>query len=648
MKRRIGFRIALLLSLSVLFPGACGGGGAGGATDSGGGSADVPAQTDTGTQRDVATGADVAAEETIACTPRCGQRECGDDGCGGSCGSCFDAGGQRAPELCIEGRCCLPDCLGRDCGDDGCGGSCGSCFRSGVLAPDLCRDGQCCTPDCFGNQCGDDGCGGSCGSCGPGLECSEFGRCEPPCEPDCEGRCCGGDGCGGSCEDTCGAELAECDPDSCGCVRRYPICDDAPVVLPDCPALEPAPTTPAGVAAFTRDNALPLYCTSAEGERRSLAALVADAGEARLIMFGEVHGSAELGHVSADLFEALVRAGAVNAVGMEMGFDLTGPMNTYVQTGGGPLVHSYGFDYFPPDLFATTLLRRARALWEEGFAIHAFGVDSPMRLAHVNEELEAIADRLSPEAGALVRELMPEPVELWEMPPGDYAARADAYHEHVVAHQATICEGLAPEDCARIVQLSDAFWIGHTHMSDFDRMSEAELIDFFDRREQLIFAVYRWNFADTERRVYAHMGAAHTCTSGDGDTYGGVNAGGFLQRDYPPTEGRVYSTHVAWGDGSAINYGGIIYDQPAEPALVANAMEDAEGDEYAISLKRPGEGCVTNPLETGLRQVYYFAPYSDCYDTLVYVRQLTPERGHKSASHPIVERLLRRRDIARR
>ena len=91
------------------------------------------------------------------CTPNCYNKQCGDDGCGGSCGECPDGG------MCsLGGKCnCSPDCTDLECGDDGCGGSCGYCIE-----PAVCTEGTCvCTPDCTGKICGDDGCGGSCGSC---------------------------------------------------------------------------------------------------------------------------------------------------------------------------------------------------------------------------------------------------------------------------------------------------------------------------------------------------------------------------------------------------------------------------------------------------------------------------------------------------
>ena len=61
---------------------------------------------------------------------------------------------------CQNGAClCAPDCTNKHCGDDGCGGSCGTCPTGETCA----ANGQClCAPDCAGKECGDDGCGGEC------------------------------------------------------------------------------------------------------------------------------------------------------------------------------------------------------------------------------------------------------------------------------------------------------------------------------------------------------------------------------------------------------------------------------------------------------------------------------------------------------
>ncbi len=131
------------------------------------------------------------------CVPSCLDKECGSDGCDGSCGECTGAG-----ESCVGGLCevCEPDCDGLDCGDDGCGGSCGEC------ADGDCVQGVCegpCEPVCDGKVCGADQCGGSCGDCAGDQTCSASGQCIDPgvCDPvaNCAGKECGTDGCGGVC-----------------------------------------------------------------------------------------------------------------------------------------------------------------------------------------------------------------------------------------------------------------------------------------------------------------------------------------------------------------------------------------------------------------------------------------------------------------
>ena len=79
---------------------------------------------------------------------------------------------------------CIPDCAGKECGDDGCSGSCGDC-AGGELCNGLatCYDPSNCVPDCAEGsiECGDDGCGGSCGMCSGGDTCNNIsGQCVSP------------------------------------------------------------------------------------------------------------------------------------------------------------------------------------------------------------------------------------------------------------------------------------------------------------------------------------------------------------------------------------------------------------------------------------------------------------------------------------
>ena len=105
---------------------------------------------------------------------------------------------------------CEPVCQGKECGTDGCGGSCGSCPGA---AP-YCMEGKCkvqCTPHCEGKECGDNGCGGSCGNCPATYECGDAGLCVEEAPPDdgCEAQ--SHPGCGGCiCEVCVCALMPEC------------------------------------------------------------------------------------------------------------------------------------------------------------------------------------------------------------------------------------------------------------------------------------------------------------------------------------------------------------------------------------------------------------------------------------------------------
>ena len=71
---------------------------------------------------------------------------------------------------------CTRDCEGKSCGDDGCGGICGTCAEG-----DFCDDTQNCAPcepDCENKECGDDTCGGTCGDgCAEGEVCDASRQC---------------------------------------------------------------------------------------------------------------------------------------------------------------------------------------------------------------------------------------------------------------------------------------------------------------------------------------------------------------------------------------------------------------------------------------------------------------------------------------
>jgi hypothetical protein len=176
-------------------------------------------------------------------TCSCSGRQCGDNGCGTSCGACGPNQTCNASGQCESsggGGGCTASCGGRQCGSDGCGGSCGACGANQTCN----ASGQCessgggggCTPSCGGRQCGDDGCGGTCGTCGDGQTCNG-GTCEagePAC--GCQGKACGDDGCGQNCG-FCGPGLT-CEANQCVSGAADPAPGGADATLPpqECPA----------------------------------------------------------------------------------------------------------------------------------------------------------------------------------------------------------------------------------------------------------------------------------------------------------------------------------------------------------------------------------------------------------------------------
>jgi hypothetical protein len=97
----------------------------------------------------------------------------------GQCVECVADADCGSGKQCRNSKCaCVPQCTGKQCGSDGCSGSCGSC----ALGTTCNSAGTCaCAPSCFAKSCGPDGCNGSCGTCPPGQGCNAFGSCATLC-----------------------------------------------------------------------------------------------------------------------------------------------------------------------------------------------------------------------------------------------------------------------------------------------------------------------------------------------------------------------------------------------------------------------------------------------------------------------------------
>ena len=112
-----------------------------------------------------------------ACVVHCDGRQCGDDGCGGSCGTC--SGGK----VCESGQCgCKANdhkacCESAVCWYDSCGAQGGKVVDCQYGCDGGTNQCKACIPACSGKQCGDDGCGGDCApGCTGGKVCAS-GTC---------------------------------------------------------------------------------------------------------------------------------------------------------------------------------------------------------------------------------------------------------------------------------------------------------------------------------------------------------------------------------------------------------------------------------------------------------------------------------------
>jgi hypothetical protein len=158
---------------------------------------------------------------TVTCAPNCTTtgKTCGDDGCGGSCGTCSGTTPicNTKTDQCVDK--CTPDCTDKECGDDGCSGSCPNMCTT-IPYTTCSTEGACvCTPDCGSRVCGmDPVCETlNCGTCsGTTPKCDSNGQCVTNCTPNCNGKECGDDGCGGSCG-SCGGTNQQCTNGNCTC-----------------------------------------------------------------------------------------------------------------------------------------------------------------------------------------------------------------------------------------------------------------------------------------------------------------------------------------------------------------------------------------------------------------------------------------------
>lgn len=185
-----------------------------GAADTGNAIDAVDEDDGTGPILTIADDADLGVDAAPAATPcvaDCKDKECGNDGCGGDCGACFEA----SKLFCNAGKCtaCQPACSGKNCGPNGCGGVCGTCLAGSTCALGQCKEapsGASCLGFC--GKAAPSGCSCIANCADQGTCCSDY-TVACGCVANCIGKTCGADGCGGSCGSCVATEL--CNSGSC-------------------------------------------------------------------------------------------------------------------------------------------------------------------------------------------------------------------------------------------------------------------------------------------------------------------------------------------------------------------------------------------------------------------------------------------------
>ena len=156
--------------------------------------------------------------QCLLCEPQCGDKECGNDGCGGSCGDCVVAYGELY--VCTEGTCECP----QNCGDNACVTDT-DCVDANPCTVETCNEGSChveplLEPQCACQSNGD--CTGKGGTCSPvSTGPSSVGTyCGPPVGPKVSGAMC--------------TEDEECQSGYCAEVSEGQICYGACITDQDC------------------------------------------------------------------------------------------------------------------------------------------------------------------------------------------------------------------------------------------------------------------------------------------------------------------------------------------------------------------------------------------------------------------------------
>lgn len=388
--------------------------------------------------------------------------------------------------------------------------------------------------------------------------------------------------------------------------HEAPQCYAEPLPGQQCGSVGPAPSTPTEIAAFINSSARPLLCEEDLVDLRAIDALFS--GNA-VFMMGEVHGTNEIGKLSAALFERLAVESGVHTVAFEMPMDFQIAFQNYINTGSdweAEQILAYSAD----NMFLSTLTSKAREMVQDGLPISIALIDAPYGTAIPIAAIRNAAQGLTTYR-SLVLDSLPAPMSAYESPTAQYVDDVIAYTDAVLADISAICTELVTRDCDTVTNMAHAMW---TAVSMFDAAVDQDL--WFARREEVIYYNLRQQLPDAGAKMYLHMGAFHTNKME-------MSAGSRLVNEYDITRGKVVSVAAAWGTGSQIWYQQIMTLEPSPP-VIAQSLQDSAFNPYFVSTTLPGVDCTENPLRDAYDDTFY-APMGQLYDGYFHIRQLTPE-----------------------
>jgi len=387
-----------------------------------------------------------------------------------------------------------------------------------------------------------------------------------------------------------------------------------------CAELLPAPDTVRGFDAFVAETAVALARGDrAGGSQLDLSPVVAASRRAKVVMLGEIHGSREIGELSVELLREMLRTSRVDAVALEIQMDLRDALAEYVATGGGAIETTYAMSAWDKNAYYD-LVVEARRQAAQGRPIEAVGLDVPLNLGWVHDQITAIAATAGRDdvrkmiTGPLPERLPYDPFAP-RVPPG-YIGAAAAYVEELAERRQAICGAFEPSTCDHLFALVDALELGARRAAGGQKQG-----NYYGRREALMaHNMKRILYSGGEKRVLAHLGAYHAGKTGS-------TLAKRLASDERLGDAGVYTLSMSFGGGSVLKYGArVVRAGPSSDGL-SDALGALPSDRYLVSTRDPSAQCVANPIAgkpMPSGQGGTPSTFGEAYDAVLWYRQLTP------------------------